>query len=51
MKKLKSNSKINLKKPTTAIIIKEDKYKEGQTRLNNPDHYKPINQPMVIETA
>ena len=30
---------------------KEDKIKEGQTQLNNTDHYQSLDHPMVIETA
>ena len=30
---------------------KEDKIKEGQIQLDNTDHYKPIDQPMVLGTA
>ena len=55
LKKLKTNKKINLKKAdkgtTTVVMNKEDKIKEGQVQLDNTDHYKPIDQPMVSGTA
>ena len=55
LKKLKTNIKINLKKAdkgtTTVIMNKEDKIKEGQIQLDNTDHYKFIDHPMVVETA
>ena len=30
---------------------KEDKIKEGQSQLDNTDHYQPLDHPMVVETA
>ena len=30
---------------------KEDKIKEGQSQLDNTDHYQPLDHPMVAETA
>ena len=30
---------------------KEDKIKEGQSQLDNTDHYQPLGHPMVAETA
>ena len=30
---------------------KEDKTKEGQSQLDNTDHYQPLDHPMVVETA
>ena len=30
---------------------KEDKIEEGQSQLDNTDHYQPLDHPMVVETA
>ena len=30
---------------------KKDEVKEGQSQLDNTDHYQPLDHPMVIETA
>ena len=30
---------------------KGDKIKEGQSQLDNTDHYQPLDHPMVMETA
>ena len=30
---------------------KEDKIKEGQSQLDNTDHYQPLDHPMVVEIA
>ena len=53
LKNLGTDTKINLKKAdkgtTTVIINIEDKIK-GQIQLDNTDHYKPIDQPMVLGT-
>ena len=55
LKDLKNNTKINLKKadkgPTRVVMNKEDKIKEGQSQLDNTDHYQPLDHPMVVETA
>ena len=55
LKDLKNNTKINLKKAdkgtTTVVMNKEDKIKEGQSQLDNTDHYQPLDHPMVAETA
>ena len=55
LKNLKNNTKINLKKAdkgtTTVVMNKEDKIKEGQSQLDNTDHYQPLDHPMVVETA
>ena len=55
LKDLKNNKKINLKKAdkglTRVVMNKEDKIKEGQSQLDNTDHYQPLDHPMVIETA
>ena len=49
------NTKINLKKAdkgTTRVVMdKEDKIKEGQSQLDNTDHYQPLDHFMVVETA
>ena len=55
LKDLKNNTKINLKKAdkgTTRVVMdKEDKIKEGQSQLDNTDHYQPLDHSMVVETA
>ena len=55
LRNLKNNTKINLKKAdkgtTTVVMNKEDKIKEGQSQLDNTDHYQPLDHPMVVETA
>ena len=35
---------------TTVVLNKLDKINEGQTQLNNKDHYRERAQPMVIKT-
>ena len=55
IKDLKSNHDINIKKAdkgtTTVIMSRHDKIKEGQTQLDDLDNYRPLEQPMVEETA
>ena len=55
IKALKRNTKINLLKKTdkgttTMVLNKHDKINEGQTELNNKDHYRELEQLMVIKT-
>ena len=49
---LKRDTNINLKKAdkgtTTVVLNIEDKIKEGQTQLDNREHYRPLVNPMVI---
>ena len=51
---LKRDTNINLKKAdkgTTSVVLNiEDKVKEGQTQLDNREHYRPLVKPMVEET-
>ena len=54
LKALKRDTNINLKKAdkgtrTVALNI-ENKIKEGQTQLDNREHYRPLVNPMVEET-
>lgn len=55
LKVLKTNKKINIKKAdkdtATVIMNEEGKIKKGRIQVDNADHYKPIDQPMVLETA
>ena len=55
IKDLKSNHDINIKKvdkgTTTVIMSRHDKIKEGQIQLDELDNYRPLEQPMVEETA
>ena len=55
IKDLKSNHDINIKKAdkgtTTVITRRHDKIKEGQIQLDDLDNYRPLEQPMVEETA
>ena len=51
---LKHDTNINLKKAdkgTTSVVLNiEDKIKEGQTQLDNREHYRPLVNPLVQET-
>ena len=57
LKDLNNNNKIKLKKAdkgTTTVVMnkaKGDKIKEGQSQLDNTDHYQPLDHPMVMEIA
>jgi hypothetical protein len=55
LKELKNNTKIVIKKAdkgtTTVIMNKCDKINEAQTQLNNREHYKPLEDPMVMGTS
>lgn len=54
LKALKRDSGINIKKAdkgtTTVVMNTEDKKQEGQTQLDNINHYRPLKTPMVIDT-
>ena len=54
LKELKNNTKIVIKKAdkgtTTVIMNKCDKINKAQTQLNNREHYKPLEDPMVMGT-
>ena len=54
-KDLRNNHDINIKKAdkgtTTVIMSRHDKIKEGQIQLDDLDNYRPLEQPMVEETA
>ena len=51
---LKNNTEIVIKKAdkgtTTVIMNKCDKMCEAQTQLNNREHYKPLEEPMILTT-
>ena len=51
---LKRDTNISLKKAdkgtTTVAVNIEDKIDEGQTQLDNREHYRPLVNPMVEET-
>ena len=55
LKTLQENPDINLKKADkgtrTVVLNTEDKILEGQIQLDNPEHYKPLERPMVVETS
>ena len=55
LKTLQENPNINLKKADkgtrTVVLNTEDKIFEGQIQLDNPEHYKPLECPMVVETS
>ena len=55
IRELKENSEINIKKAdngtTTVIMNKVDKIKEGMTLVEVKDHYRPLEKPLVEETA
>ena len=55
LKELKNNTKIVIKKTdkgtTTVIMNKCVKINEAQTQLNNREHYKPLEDPMVMGTS
>ena len=55
IRELKENSEINIKKAdkgsTTVIMNKIDKIKEGVTLLEVKEHYRPLEKPMIEETA
>lgn len=52
---LKNNTEINRKEAnkgtTTVIVNKCDKIQEGQTDLNNREHYRSLEKPMAKETV
>ena len=54
IKELKANPAINLKKAdkgtNTVIMNKTAKIKEAKEQLDNKDHYKPLETPMVKNT-
>ena len=54
VKELQKNTAINLKRAdkgrTTVILNKGDKIQEAQVQLDNRDHYRPLENPMVTET-
>ena len=49
------NPNINLKKADkgtlTVVLNTADKLREGQIQLDNLEHYKPLERPMVVETS
>ena len=51
LKELRNNSAINLKKAdkgtTTVIMNKSNKMQEAEVQLENREHYKPLEAPMV----
>ena len=55
LKTLQGDPNINLKKADketrTVVLNTEDKILEGQIQLDNPEHYKPLERPMVVETS
>ena len=55
LKTLRDNPNINLKKADkgtrTVVLNTVDKIREGQIQLDNPEHYKPLERPMVVETS
>ncbi|CAH3155824.1 unnamed protein product [Pocillopora meandrina] len=50
VKELQNNTAINLKRTTTVILNKRDKIQEAQVQLDNRDHYRPLENPMVTDT-
>ena len=52
---LKNNTEINPKEAnkgtTTVIVNKCDKIQEGQTHLNNREHYRSLEKPMAKEAV
>nr|XP_058953734.1 uncharacterized protein LOC131781097 [Pocillopora verrucosa] len=54
VKELQNNTAINLKRAdkgtTTVILNKRDKIQEAQVQLDNRDHYRPLENPMVTDT-
>ena len=55
LKTLQENPDINLKKAhkrtQTVVLNTEDKILEGRIQLDNPEHCKPLERPMVVETS
>ena len=55
LKTLRENPNINLKKADkgtrTVVLNTVDKIREGQIQLDNLEHYKPLERPMVVETS
>ena len=55
LKMLQENPNINLKKTDkgtqTVVLNTVDKIHEGQIQVDNLEHYKPLECPMVVETA
>ena len=51
---LKRDTNINLKKAdkgTTSVVLNiDDKIKEGQTQLDNREHYRPLVNPLVFNS-
>ena len=35
----------------TVVLNTEDKFHEGQIQLDNPEHYKPLEHPMVVKAS
>ena len=54
IEELQNNTAINLKRAdkgsTTVILNKGNKIQEAQVQLDNRDHYRPLENPMVTET-
>ena len=54
LKALKHNNEIDIKKAdkgtTIAVMNVQDKNQEGQVQLDNMNHYRPLETPMVAET-
>ena len=54
LKALKHNNEINIKKAdkgTTIVVMNtKDKKQEGRIQLDNMNHYRPLETPMVAET-
>ena len=52
---LRKNTNINLKKADkgtrTVVLNTEDKIQEGQVQLDNTEHYRPLESPMVEEMS
>ena len=55
LKTLRENPNINLKKAdkgTRMVVLNTvDKIREGQIQIDNPEHYKPLEHLMVVETS
>ena len=55
MKTLRENRNINLKKADkgtgTVVLNTVDKIHEGQIQLDNLEHYKPLERPIVVEIS
>jgi len=55
LKTLQEDPNINLKKADkgtgTVVLNTEDKILQGQIQLDNLEHYKPLERPMVVERS